>query len=171
MAAEKKEVFVKLKKLEEVLRQNFTHKKAIIEDAKKYRPPPREPEGYFTKKHLGKVLKSVFSDDVKIEGLDKDYIRFRNKFFNATPVPDFFVTNSINVIGEVKYSHLNLECVGKAIGKIILYLTASKNENRQFDYGCIVCFDTSLKFNAMQPIEKSFKNSLWENENIYLIII
>ena len=168
---EKLDVYGHLKKLETILKEDLVNNKEnIVKEIESNKRQGGEVEGIFTKRVLSRIMQNAFQNNVVIEGMDsKGKTKFKQFFFGAKGAPDFIIENP-RVVGEVKYGELNLDLLGKAIGKTILYIANSKKQSQKFEYGCIVFFDTSSKFNETVE-EGEFIKYLWENVNVFLIII
>jgi|GEM_PF-4090002 len=177
---EKKEVEKHLMEFESVLkkrlscqRKNIVEKIDEIREGNKHRGRKRtEAESIFMKKYLNNLIKETFNDNVIIEGYNKEKpTQFKEVFFGSKPAPDFIIEEPAKVVCEVKYSPLTTMKTATAVGQCLLYMAAKKDVTQKFYYGCIVFFDKSLKFEGLQPVESNFKDYLWDELNIFLIIL
>ena len=128
-----------------------------------------EAEGLFTKNILNKLIRNGFEEAV-VEGPDSK-MQFKCPFFGTRSAPDFNVKKPARIVGEVKYASLTGMNMSKAVGQVLLYIAASKKEQSQFDYGCIIFFDTSKKFKGFDREEREFVKRLWNFDNIFVIIL
>ncbi|MHA1279829.1 MAG: hypothetical protein ACTSQ8_21710 [Candidatus Helarchaeota archaeon] len=170
MAITKEDVRQKLEGLENVLKEGIgTRKAEIIEKVKQSQGG--ESEGVFTKTVLAPILHELFGDSVTIEGVEGSGTQFKTSFFGSSPAPDFVIEKPTNIMGEVKYADYGTLLVSHAIGQVLLYIAASKDETRVADFGCVIFFDKSLKYETLRPNEEKLIRELWDRSNIYLIIV
>jgi hypothetical protein len=182
--------FNKFKKLERHLLSLLGgEKKAkIIGKIEKETPKGGEKESIFVKSFLCRVLFNYFRDssiEVIIEGVNSEgRTQFRSKFFNSKPAVDFLfekrplgllpVSHTIlfplETVGEVKYGNLNFRSFATGLGQIIGYLKASQFEAAPKIYGYYIFFNTDVD-KTITENDKKFLEELWENENIFVVII
>lgn len=130
-----------------------------------------EAEGKFVKLFLSEVLHRVFGDGVVIEGMDSmGRTQFKRTFFGAKPAPDF-VIERLSIVGEVKFAPLTSGRLATAIGQVLVYVAASKMESVQYEYGCLLYFDTAANSVRLTQEETDFARRLWQNDGIYLIFV
>jgi len=172
MEIEKSETYKQLLGLQTSLKGTIgDNKNVIIKQVKLALISGGEAEGLFTKMFLLPIIQKIFPNSI-VEGVNSaGKTQFKHTFFGAKPAPDFIIEEPAKIVGEVKYDFFATRSVATAIGQILLYLEASKAESQQYDYGCIIFFDTSLKFKEQKKEESHFIEHLWTNENIFLIII
>jgi aspartate/methionine/tyrosine aminotransferase len=76
----------------------------------------------------------------------------------------------LETVGEVKYGNLNFRSFATGLGQIIGYLKASQFEAVPKIYGYYIFFNTDVD-KTITENDKKFLEELWENENIFVVII
>lgn len=145
----------------------------IFEVVSSHTQPGGESEGNFIKYVLRQPLETIFhGQSLTIEGIEsKGITQFKKFFFSIKPALDFIVRD-LELVGEVKYTKLDLQKLALAIGQATMYVGASSAESYRLSYGIVIFCDIgSTEMITLTEVEESFKKDLWEKNGIFLILI